>query len=436
MRNRKDAEYSDEYRHGALNWDFLGKGYLELLERLERGADSKDVKEVEEGGILIEGVGKAGYDVSSKSGTWKQGYFEALMGAAKVAENLDGWVKNKDGKSLSFPREMVPSPENPEPALIPVNWRGTPPRIEDAISAFESPATFYAKVLTTRGLTTRMKTEAALAWADWLDFKGLHGTAEEVLKWGLDIASQGMNASQLSDVLDMKRSNLKVKGSLRVSENMLKTCTALAVHHARSGSVEKALSLFLSIMKIRKDLASKMAPVMELPQVPEETDFVESVMQLIRGPGYPPIPSSGDEPPNDALKEACEQTGIMAYIGEILYATSSKEEGLSWTRDAVDGAEQVLSAMQGQASQAGKEKCEECLETGLLNWQEMASSLAALEYTSGQKEPKSSWFGVWKKREHDEDRWAREQEQIQLRIERTKPFLKERFGQVQVVSPS
>ena len=429
MRNRKEAEFSEETRHGAINWSFLGEGYLQLLERLEKGPDSKGIKEIDDGGVWVEGIGKTGYDVSSKSGAWRQGYHEALMGTARVAENLDGWVRHKDGKGRNYPREMIPSPEIPHPAPIPVDWNGSPPAVDECVPAFESPAVFYTRILTTQGFTNRMKTDAALAWAEWLDFKGLHETAEEVLKWGMDIAATGMKASKLDDIVDIKTGAFKAATLGKVSENMFKSSTALAVHYARSGHAEKALPIFLSIMKARRDMAPAMQQGKHLSvKVAAEEAAGDWFMRLIQGPTYPPLPSTGDESPTHSLKEACEQTGIMTYIGEILYATSSKAEGLSWTRDAVDGAEAVLYAMKEQGTEQGKEKCEECLETGLLNWQKMASRLASQQDGKSQK---SSWFS--KSKETEQDRWQREQEQIEERIERMKPLLRSRFGQKDIV---
>ena len=439
LRNRKEAEFGEENKIGAINWEFLGIGYKQLLERLEKGPDSEGVTEVDEGGILIDGLGKAGYDVSAKSAPWKQGYYEALMGTARVAENLDGWVKQKGSNGKSYPKEMIASPDNPNPAPVPNSWRGKPPTIEDCEEAFESPAVFYTRVLTTKGLTNRMKTDAAMAWAEWLDFKSLHETAEEVLKWGIDIAAGGMKVSHRDEIIDPTNGAFKPKLPTLISENMLKSNTALAVHHARSGNPEKALPVFLSIMRVRKDLAPSM-PARRVDVEEEEEGIFEGLWSLIRGPGFPPVPDSGDQPPSQNLKEACEQTGIMTYIGEILYALSSKEDGLSWTRDAVDGAETVLWAMDERGVKEGKEKCEECLETGLLNWQQMAAHLAkeAAPATSepGSTETKSSsgssWFGFSKKRDVDGQRWQRELEQVSLRIERTKPLMRSRFGQVEI----
>ena len=167
-----------------------------------------------------------------------------------------------------------------------------------------------------------------------------------------------------------------------------------------------------------------------MKRVSKEEGPFQWLINLISGPGYPALPTSGDEPPTQSLKEACEQTGIMTYIGEILFATSSKQAGLSWTRDAVDGAEAVLWAMKEQNAEEGKDKCEECLETGLLNWQRMARRLTS----QADAKQKSSWFGS-RKQESDEERWQREEEQIQQRIQRLKPLLRNRFGQVEVVAP-
>ena len=67
----------------------MGFFYKKLLERLENANmdGSFLIPRGGDGGILVEGLGQTGFDVSMKSEPWRRGYYEALMGAARVAEN-------------------------------------------------------------------------------------------------------------------------------------------------------------------------------------------------------------------------------------------------------------------------------------------------------------------------------------------------------------
>jgi hypothetical protein len=149
----------------------------------------------------------------------------------------------------------------------------------------------------------------------------------------------------------------------------------------------------------------------------------------------------------------------MAYIGEILYtsnsSTSSHEEGLAWTREAVDIAEEELRGrgIADSASGRGKEAkvtCRQCLETGLGNWGKMIARLAREErerktkLSSHEKTSvkSSSWFGLGgaghdakeQQKEHEElkdlvaaptplGRWEAEELVVQERMRRARDVL-------------
>lgn len=84
----------------------------------------------------------------------------------------------------------------------------------------------------------------------------------------------------------------------------------------------------------------------------------------------------------------------MTYIGEIIYSTSSKENGLAWTRDAVDMAEEIVLEVQHNDHEM-HEKCAECLKVALKNWRTMISILlrkAETEESKAAENAKSSWL--------------------------------------------
>ncbi|KAF7142180.1 hypothetical protein CNMCM5793_008901 [Aspergillus hiratsukae] len=111
------------------------------------------------------------------------------MGAAKAAENLEGWLTDWKQR-ISAPAEYVVGPSNPRPKPMPAGQKQVP-REEDSEPASPSPEVFYMKILTTKGFDTRQKLDAALAYADWLDYKGLRETARDMYAWAMDIAAAG-----------------------------------------------------------------------------------------------------------------------------------------------------------------------------------------------------------------------------------------------------
>jgi hypothetical protein len=427
----KELEPLSQMDGFIVNWARVGACYKVLLERLEsHKMDGQHLMEQGEGGILVEGVGRTGFDISMKPEPWKRGYYQALMGTAKAAEHLDGYVMDRTRKKV-FPRKMMIGPSNPRPKPRPHGWHH-PPKEEDCEDAYGSPQVFYMRILTTKGFTTRQRLDAALAYADWLDFKGLAETAESMYDWALDIAAGALPIGS-NNMIDMTTGVINPSAGTRASENLLKASTALGVHHASHGNVQAALPIFLSVLKARKDLPPEPLSHSQArtSSKPEDGNllwaYLRAVKDWVVDAPYPAGPPSGDEPPFHTLKEACEEVGLMTYIGEILYATSSREKGLSWTRDAVDAAEAVMWMMKEEGKEEGRERCQECLETGLSNWKKMARSMAKLaekrEHETGNKS--MGWLNIGRKKEADESRrWEEEQTQIELRIQKTMPLLK------------
>ncbi|EXJ82006.1 hypothetical protein A1O1_08074 [Capronia coronata CBS 617.96] len=458
----RDAKYTEFGEHLLTDWEKAGYLYTEVIRRLE--SEKYDGQNLIEGEASIRGsFANAGFDISAKSEPWRRGYYEALMGAGRAAEHLDGMCKRKGQvRGRVYPRESIPGPDNPRPKPLPFDKnRGheNVPTADEVEDAFPPPEKFYLKVLTTNGFDTRQRLEAAMAYADWCDFKGLTETAEETYRWAVDIAQAGVPGSA-ADVVDMKTGVIHKDKEDVVTENILKVCTALGVHHAKTGDVKQALPIFLSVLRARKSLppppsSGPLDPTVSgstnTPKGQEQKDqgiwpYVHALKDLIIERPYPPAPSSGNERPFHTLKEACEEVGLMTYIGEILFATSDseREKGLSWTRDSVEAAEAVMWVMDERKEDDGKERCRECLETGLQNWKAMARQMSRL---AAQKEHELAdasggsgsgsgllgslgfgWgLGLGKAKQleqlrQEKQRWEEENMQIELRKEKTLPL--------------
>ena len=427
------------------NWPAVA-GYLrELLERLENiEGEGKGIVEQDEGGFLVEGIGRTGLDISAKSEPWRRGYFQALMGSAKAAENLDGWLTDRKQR-VSAPAEHVIGPSNPRPKPMPAGSKAVLHE-EDSEPASAPPETFYMKVLTTKGFDTRQKLDAALAYADWLDFKGLGRTAGDMYTWALDIAAGGIEGDA-SKVVDLKTGVLKEGGPELPSENLLRVSTALAVHNARQGNLPTALSLFTSVLKVRRSLPldpESAFPSLPAPPKTKNDPFAaafKSLKTVLIPVEYPkPLPS-GDKPPLRTASSACDEAGLMTYIGEIIYASSSREQGLAWTRDAVEMAESTMIDQGNAQNGEARTRCAQCLKVGLENWKAMVNSLVA----RAQKEEKESidqakkaWFGGEGRAQSKGDelrRWKAEQDILDDRIRRLFPLIEGESG-LDTISPN
>ncbi|KAI2786671.1 hypothetical protein POX_g09059 [Penicillium oxalicum] len=438
LRSAQAMMHPEQIGKLMTNWPMVA-GYLrELLERLENTeGEGQGIVEQDEGGLLVEGVGKMGLDVSAKSEHWRRGYFQALMGAAKAAENLDGWLTDRKQK-ISAPAEYVVGPSNPRPKPMPAGQKLVP-REEDCEAASPPPETFYMKVLTTKGFDTRQKLDAALAYADWLDFKGLARTSSDMYTWALDIAAGGLSGDA-SKVVDLETGILKNNGSDLPSENILRVSTAMAVHRARQGDLSAALSLFTSVLKARRTLpaGSEAGSSFRMPKRPSNdplAGIVTTLKKIFNQAEYPPALPSGDAPPFRTPATVCDEAGLMTYIGEILYASSSKDQGLAWTRDAVETAESTMLQLNGPEDKPARTRCAQCLRVGLENWKTMVSTRVAqakkeqAEAEASSSSSSSSWLSGrksaqnTKKTEEEVRRWEAEEALLEDRIRRLFPVL-------------
>ena len=471
-RTTRGEEVYDPNGPGLINWPNVGESYKQIIQRLEDvTVDGKGLlpQLEEEGDIYVEGVGKTGLDISSKSEPWRRGYHECLMGAARAAEHLDTWVRDTT-RNIAFPPEVVIGPSNPRPRPVPFGAESAP-REENCEPAFESPATYYLKILTTRGFTTRQRLDAALAYADWLDFKGLPSSAEDMYNWGLDIA-MGALPTGVNNVVDTQTGIIN-EDATYITPNLLLATTSLASHHAQNNNFSTALPIFLSVLRAQQKLPLPPAP----PPDPSTADIsgpssiFTSALSLIRStltpPDYPPAPPNGDLPATRTLGTPCEEAATMAHIGEILFASSSLAPipksssyshhsspstepsnlvGLSWTRSSVSRAESTLRELSSGSSSsatslAARQRCAECLEMGMENWAKMVAILrrreeekaARGEKTTEEKQSSRGWF--WNRKDgaqeegegagEGEGRWEREQRVVEEKAKEVRRLLRE-----------
>ncbi len=419
---RKDwrsARWNEDHgEDGAelVDWARTGEAYRQLLRRLEDpNIDGAGIKNADEGGILVAGIGKTGYDITEKPEPWRRGYYELLMGAARAAEHLDGFVRDKT-RNIAFPACVVIGPSNPNPKPVPPSSKN-PPKEENCEAAFEPPEVYYMRILTTQGFTEKQRIDAALAYGVWLDYKKSPEAALEMHKWALDIANSNPKTSKM--VIDPTTGIIRTDTG-PPSANVLSAVTALGVHHAVNSNLTLALPIFLSVLRARRTLP-EVQVTMRSTLTPEDEanrNFFSIARAMIHSaivpPEYPAPPDDGTAPPPRTPKERCEEAGAMSYIGEILYASkltkTSREDGLAWTREAVDLAEEELRRK--GADKDAKKTCKECLDVGLGNWKAMVGRMAKEERET--KSAKSrAWSGIWGGEEKDEmGRWESEERVI------------------------
>ena len=401
----------------VVDWGAVASASKELLRRLEdagfEGAGLRPISH-EEGELHIDGVARIGIDISAKSEEWRRCYYKTLLGAAKAAENLEGWVADRK-RMLTFPKDSVIGPTNPNPKALSGQSRNLPepPKEEDTVG-FESPDTYYMKILTTYGFTSKQRLEAALSYADWLEYKGALAKAEEIYDWGLDIAL-GSLPHGVNRVLDIK-TGIIYKDAEHVSSNILLASSSLASYHARHGNLSAALPIYLSVLRARRKLPS----AIDLLDGPAASRAKQpSIFQLLKAlftdPAMPPAPPTGDEVPTRAGAELCDEAGIISNIGEILFASSTKDRpsGLSWTREAADLAEAVLDTPAVEDKEA-REKCTDCLRNAMENWTTMVERVLKDEKADGEERAASVWF--WRRKNVErEATWEGEADAVAAR---------------------
>ncbi|KAK4189757.1 hypothetical protein QBC35DRAFT_128813 [Podospora australis] len=384
-------------------------------------------------------------DITAKSENWRRGYYEAMMFWAKAAEHMEGWVWDRKRK-CTFPPGTMVGPSNPFPKPLPPGFHGAP-REEDCELRHDSPNDIYLRILNTVGFTTRQKIEAGLAYASWLEYKGTHGPASIILEDTLSLA-----ASELpSPPLDEKTFTLQndSPSSTPPSENLLNALTAYATFRARQGDITNALPILVSILQARRALPP---PSFDISSSRKGRDQSKGILASTKSffkfittpPAYPPPPPDGTAPPVRNPAELCQEAALSLHIGEIMYATSktAREEGLGWTREAVDVAEEQLHRLNPnlREEKAPREQCRQCLITGLDNWTKMVARLAKEEEARRAERLDSpggasstGWFsGLWgpaggttEIKAEDTNRWAAEAKVIDERRNRVSDLVED-----------
>jgi hypothetical protein len=413
----------------------IGEYAKNVIERLEdRNIEGGGLEDLTEGGIWIDGIGESGYDITAKSEPWRRGYYEALMLSARAAEQLDDQVVDKT-RHLVFPASTVIGPSNPNPRPIPFGFESAPHE-KDCERAYDEPETFYMRILTTRGFSSRQKMDAALGYASWLDFKGIPDAAIRMYDWALSLASENIAPK---DMPYDPESYVLQGGGRQPSTNILNSLTALAAHKARNEDFSTALPILISVLRARRSLSEpQQKPSVTSsyePQKPSESpwtvdNIVGTIKRLAAPPAFPPAPDDGELPPVRDSKERCEEAALNLYIGEIMYASKGREDGLAWTREAVDLAEEQLHKLTPSDVDA-KQTCKECLTSGLDNWAKMVSRLAR-EEKEKEKEAQSTpstgngWFGLWGEGKPEvAGRWAAEEKVVKERMRRAQEVIDE-----------
>ncbi|KAG6206939.1 hypothetical protein E4U35_001338 [Claviceps purpurea] len=424
----RDALELQNPRDGMLDWARCLELAREVVIRLDdsKASGSKVVKLSEKEDPALEVPGEfINRDISAMSEEWRRGYFEALMLAAKAAEHVDGWMRDTE-RNIVWAPEFVRGPSNPRPRPVP---RGQPhaPREEVCELAFPSADHWYTKALTTVGLTSRQRMEVALEYATFLEFKHRPGV-DALYELALTEASGRLEPSKLpydSKTLVLKNNPSGPAPSL----NVLDTLTVIANHKARKGDTSSALPMYISLLQARRSL-----PTTPPPQTNKKSSqsLYETFVTTFGPPAYPPPGPDGTSPPWRDAHERCQEASLSLYIGEILYATcASKDEGVGWTRDGVDLAEEQLRALDTPITTENKDAnrvCRECLATGLENWSVMVSRLAREEDArkSTGASTSGSLFSFWGGGSPDaEGRWAAEEAVVLERTRRTSALLED-----------
>jgi hypothetical protein len=420
-----DAAAAD--KGGIVDWARSWADFTDILKRLEDpNIDGAGLVEQDDGGIFVDGIGKTGYDISNKPEPWRRGYYEVLMGCARAAEYLDDCVRDVK-RNLAFPKNTVIGPSNPNPRPVAPGSKPAPLE-EDCAPGSDPPEMYYMRILTTHGFTEKQRLDAALAYAAWLDYKQAPEAAGEMYKWALDIAAS--STPNADSIFDKTNHTIKPTAS-PVSDNILAATTALAVHNARTNNLSTALPIFLSVLRARRSLPP--APPLPAPAEPETplSRVVSTIKYAFLPPAFPPPPPDGTVPPTRTPSELCKEAALMTHIGEILYATSTtataREQGLAWTREAVDIAEEELRRRNVKSDPTAEKTCRECLKTGLGNWGKMVAKLAREEKERKVNAPPAKaggWLGFGGTAvEEVGSRWEAEESVVKERMRRAKDVL-------------
>ncbi|KAI3392323.1 hypothetical protein diail_5874 [Diaporthe ilicicola] len=427
-RLRKRGAEAEKNRPDVVveNWALISQMLQETISRLEDpNRDGKGIKDM--GPESPAGT----KDVSAMPEAWRRGYYEALLTFAKACEHVDGWVVDTTRK-IFFPPDLVKGPSNPFPNALPPGSKPAP-REEDCVpTGLPSPDECYLKLLSTEGFTSKQRMDAALAYANWLEHKGVLGPAAILYDDAVNLAIEEIYSPGEPPLIDPQTAVLNDKADRKPSANLITSLTALATFKARHEDESAALPILVSLLKARRSLSSeppRKSPEEQLAALydsPRKDNPLQTVLNFFKPPPYPPPPPDGTSPPIRDSKELCEEAALDLHIGEIMYALkkSAREDGLAWTREGVDLAEEELHKVlqDDKDNKDAKKTCRECLAYGLDNWATMVNLMVQEEEAArakGQTKSSAGWFGLWsggKAVEENGGRWAAEEKVV---IERT-----------------
>lgn len=367
------------------------------------------------------------HDTSGVSEEWRRAYFDTLMFTAKAAGHCDGHMneKNPQGKKILWPPEYVIGPSNPRPMPIPPKCPPAP-REEDCIVVIPPAERYYRKILASKGFNQRQRVQTYLEYANFVELKRQPEDAPALYSMALAVATEGMDQKKLP--FNPKTLVLE-DNAAPPSANILDAITALANNKARNGDAASALPIYISLLKARRALSEK-EPRAARPQPPEpkpKPSMYQRFVDLLGEPPYPPPPPDGTQPPWRSPAERCQEASLTLYIGEILYALNSHEDGIAWTREGVDISEEQLRAMthlKNRDVQTPRSRCRECLHTGLDNWSLMATRLVAQERAKMDEKPGVLSFWGGDKKQAD-GRWEAENLVVLERMKRTQDLVED-----------
>jgi hypothetical protein len=290
---------------------------------------------------------EASFDVADMPEPWRRGYVEALMGAAKTAEVLDGFVwDSRSGVVLQH--KYVAGPSNPKPRALPPWVKVATPLEQNCTRVIGPPELFYEKILATHGLEDRQIVDARLEYAELLRRRGMPDAAEDQLRLALKQAADAVHESP--KIIDLRTGIIK-KNAPFVTQNILDASTALAIHTA-SRDPSKSLPIFLSILRVYRADHPGPAPDTSLStpdpspvpldlikdmQTQVMTDLKYRITSLFTPVEYPPPPPTGNESlrlsPSSTNTDAsaaaaalrqhnCAEASAATYAAEVMLATS------------------------------------------------------------------------------------------------------------------
>jgi hypothetical protein len=426
---------------GKVHWLFVLRSWEKAVSRLEnpkhdgggltlRG--TVHLEDVEEKDNVIRAVGDNSmpfFDISAKPEPWRRGYFAALMALATAAENLEAFDLDSRRNILLPHEEPLETMDHKNSMLSSLKLSSGITK-NARIAASPPPESFYEKLLSTEGLEDRQRIEAALAYAEYLDFKGRSDEADGRIRWALTAAARGLGQNGSTSV-DLETGIIMPQAPL-VSKNLVNAATALAVHLAQTHKPDQALPIALSVLR-----AYRHAPPIELspPSITRlerkedsPTDiqgfinFLKKINTQLSPPPFPPMPPTGNDPltnpttlampdplmkqlsiletePRDEVPASCDEAMVMAYVGEILFASSPSrhDAAMRMTKEAMEAAHDV--SVNIAVPMEERAKCVQCVDVTMANLRAMIEKVKSAETETSQKQDNRrhsgiSWFGT------------------------------------------